>query len=157
MAAIALAAFLAFPHLAGSRAAAAEPPAPQLVPVLEPGKPMRFQAVEPPPPVQPAGLDSCELNLPRDRRSTPSKDCMKCHDGSRGANAGTGHRFDIEYVSHGKELRPDPEKFNPMVILAGGMVTCMSCHDPASTAVFHLAAPTSGPVDKRLCAACHIR
>jgi hypothetical protein len=118
---------------------------------------MRFMTAEPPPPAPPAGLDACELTVTLDRRGTPSRACMRCHDGSRGSNATTGHRFDIEYVSHGKELRPDPEKFNAKVLLVGGMITCLSCHDPASTAIFHLAAPTSGPVEKRLCAACHIR
>lgn len=144
---------------AAPQTAAPQTAAPQTVPVVEPGKPMRFETVTPPAAAEAPAADAepCDLESPQDRRTTPSKKCMRCHDGSRASNAATGHRFDIEYVSYGKELRPDPEKLNPKVVLAGGKVTCLSCHEPLSNAPFRLAAPTNGPSDKRLCAACHIR
>lgn len=130
---------------------------PKLVPILEPGKPMRFEAVAPPTTGEPPVADPCDLASPQDRRTTTSVSCLRCHDGSKAANARSGHRFDIEYVTYGKDLRPEPEKYNPAVVLANGMVTCLSCHEPLSSAAFRLAAPTGGTLEKRLCAACHIR
>ena len=146
-----LAAVLAFPSLGQT--------APRLVPIVEPGKPMRFEAVAPAPigggdPVAP---EPCGLDSPQDRRTTTSAACMRCHDGSRAKNAGTGHRFDIEYNPYGKELRPDPEAFNAKVVLASRKVTCLSCHEPLSMTPFRLVAPTGGALEKRLCTACHIR
>lgn len=131
-------------------------PGTTLIPVVEPGKPMRFITAAPIPP-EPAAADPCDLDVPQDRRTATSTACMRCHDGSKAANATVGHKYDIEYVSHGKELRPDPEKFNSKVVLAGGKVTCMSCHVPLATTAFRLAAPTGGELDQRLCTACHIR
>lgn len=131
--------------------------APRLVPILEPGKPMRFEAAPPPTTTDPGAPEPCSLDTPLDRRTTPSSACMRCHDGSRASNAGTGHRYDIEYDPYGKELRPEPEKFNEKVVLADRKVTCLSCHESLSTAPFRLAAPTGGTLEKRLCAACHIR
>lgn len=139
--------------------------APRLVPVLEPGKPMRMQVV-----VDPAattvqttaadgGFTVCAINAPLDRTATPSSTCMRCHDGSKALDARGGHKYDIEYaysVRPGGDLRPDPMQFNSKVVLAAGTITCVTCHDPASTAPYHLAAPTSGDVSKRLCVACHI-
>ncbi|HET8734245.1 MAG TPA: hypothetical protein VFM45_10805 [Anaeromyxobacteraceae bacterium] len=133
-------------------------PAP--VPIVEPGKPMRFQAVAPAPAPAAAaapGVEPCDLEMPQDRRMTSSTTCMRCHDGSKAANASFGHRFDIDYVVQGKELRPNPEQYNPAVVLGGGKVTCMSCHVPLSTAPMRLAAPTGGALEQRLCTACHIR
>ena len=146
-----LAAALTFPCLGQT--------SPQLVPVVEPGKPMRFQAVAPAPigGGDPTAPEPCGLDSPQDRRTTTSAACMRCHDGSRANNAGTGHRFDIEYNPYGKELRPDPEAFNAKVVLADRKVTCLSCHEPLSMTPFRLAAPTGGTLEKRLCTACHIR
>jgi hypothetical protein len=152
----ALAALLALPAWAQTAPTGSTPTTPQRVPVVEPGKPMRFITAAPVPP-EPAAADPCDLDMPQDRRTATSTTCMRCHDGSKAANATTGHKFDIEYVSHGKELRPDPERFNSKVVLAAGKVTCMSCHVPLATTVFRLAAPTGGELDQRLCTACHIR
>ena len=154
--ATALVGLLAFPAWAQSGPAAGVPSEPRMIPVLEPGKPMRFEAVNPPVGV-PAPPDPCDLEMPQDRRAPDSRACLRCHDGSHATNASSGHRFDVEYATYGKELRIDPEKFNPKVVVASGKVTCLSCHEPLSTARNRLAAPTDGPVDKRLCAACHIR
>ena len=118
---------------------------------------MRFEAVAPSATGDPAAPEPCGLDTPQDRRTTTSATCMRCHDGSRASNAGTGHRYDIEYSTYGKELRLEPEKYNAKVVLADGKVTCLSCHEPLSTAPFRLAAPTGGTLEKRLCAACHIR
>jgi hypothetical protein len=156
----ALLGLLALPGWAQTSPPAAAPPEPKRVPVVEPGKPMRFEIVAPPAaeaPAAPAEPEPCDLESPQDRRTTPSSKCMRCHNGSRAMNAASGHRFDIEYSPYGKELRPDPEKHNPKVLLAGGKVTCLSCHEPLSKELFRLAAPMKGPLDKRLCSACHIR
>jgi hypothetical protein len=53
------------------------------------------------------------------------------------------------------ELRADPESFNREVVLQNGTVGCLTCHSPTSRLALHLAAPTSGPVEQRLCTACH--
>lgn len=129
------------------------------VPVVEPGKPMRFQAAAPAPAAAaaPPGAEPCDLEMPQDRRVSSSTACMRCHDGSKAVNAAYGHRFDIEYVVQGKDLRPNPEQYNPAVVLGGSKVTCMSCHVPLSTAPMRLAAPTGGALEQRLCTACHIR
>jgi hypothetical protein len=97
----------------------------------------------------------CTVGHPLDRKTTPSSDCVACHDGTNASNAKTGHRFDVEYVAAG-DLRKDPETFDPKVVLGtGNKVTCLTCHDPASDLPLHLAAPTSGLPEQRLCVACH--
>lgn len=102
-----------------------------------------------------AGPGACIVGTVVDRRTTPSSACTTCHDGKLGMGE-NGHRFDIPYdPSRSPGLRRDPEKFNPRVVLVDGKVACMSCHDPASTLLFHLAAPTKGTVAERLCVACH--
>jgi hypothetical protein len=145
------------PGGASSTPAEVPPGVTQVVPIVEPGKPMRFQAIPAPTAAVEAAPEPCELDVPQDRRTPTSSQCMRCHDGSKATNATTGHRFDVEYQNYGKDLRPEPEKFNPKIVLAGGKVTCLSCHEPLSTLRFHLAAPTEGEVEKRLCVACHIR
>jgi len=120
---------------------------------------MRFEAPTPIPQatVADGGALGCALDAPLDRKSTPSSTCTQCHDGSKALNASRGHRYDMEYfVRPGSDLRMNPEQFNAAVVLASGKVTCLSCHDPASRLVFHLAAPTDGEVGKRLCVACHV-
>lgn len=110
----------------------------------------------------PAPVLSCALNAPLDRMTTPSSYCLTCHDGSKASSgapdARTGHRYDIEYYTAGKpDLRQDPTAYNSRVVLPGNKLTCCTCHDPASSLPYHLAASTSGAVDKRLCVACHIQ
>jgi hypothetical protein len=135
----------------------------ELVPVVEPGKPMRLELVS----TQPAAaatLAPCTISTPVDRRTTLSSVCMTCHDGSRtgAADARKGHKFGVDYESArsrpGSGLRLDPESFGSLsvVILQAGQVGCMSCHSPTSTLPFHVAAPTGGPVAERLCVACHV-
>jgi hypothetical protein len=41
-------------------------------------------------------------------------------------------------------------------VLPGGRITCLTYHDSTSKLVAHAAAPTSGPVEQRLCVACHL-
>jgi hypothetical protein len=109
--------------------------------------------------------DACLLGALPDRRTTPSSACMACHDGSvkGAADARTGHRYDLDYQRARREstfieLRPDPEGYSAgMVVLQGGLVTCLSCHSPASAAPAHLAGPVDGPLAQRLCVACHVR
>jgi hypothetical protein len=100
--------------------------------------------------------EPCALPLVQDRAATPSSACMTCHDGSKAVDARTGHRYDIEYRSaFDSGLRPNPEQFNPKIVLSNGRVTCLTCHDPTSPADFHLAGPLGGPVKQRMCVACH--
>lgn len=152
--------FLAVSLSAVSSRARGDDTATRRVPVVEPGKPMRFELVKPPQPATPTitapSAAACALEKPLDRRRTPSSACLECHDGSKALQARTGHKYDVEYARPASDLRVDPEKFNANVVLADGKVTCLTCHDPASTLPGHLAGPTSGDVDKRLCVACHI-
>jgi hypothetical protein len=101
-----------------------------------------------------ASVAACPIHEPTtSRASTPTSACTGCHNRSNAAH--TGHRVDIPYQAHSR-LRPDPERFNPAVVLANGTITCLTCHDPRSTLPQHLAAPTGGRVEKRLCIACHV-
>jgi hypothetical protein len=99
----------------------------------------------------------CILPGITDRRTTQSGACMMCHDGKNAKDARLGHHFDVAYPPPMRpDLRGNPTQFNPAVILVDGKVACVSCHDPASTRQNHLAAPTDGPLPKRLCVACHL-
>ena len=92
-----------------------------------------------------------------DRRTTPSSACTACHDGTRAPIGTNDHPVDIAYEpSSDGRLRPEPERFNPHVVVPDGRITCLTCHDPASKERRHLAAPTGGPVAGRLCVACHV-
>lgn len=103
--------------------------------------------------------ERCTVDTTADRRTTPSSDCMRCHDGSRASDARTGHRYDITYSPFQSlaDLRPTPEQFDPRIVLVDRKVACMTCHDPASTLPDHLAAPVDGPPERRLCVACHMK
>lgn len=151
---------VAFAFAARAQSAPAQAPAAtaRYEAVVERGKPMQLvrvgasnstAAAEPAP-------EPCLLERTPPRRTTPSSECTTCHDGGRAVDARTGHKFDIEYQSNG-DLRPDPQAFNPKIVLVENRVACMSCHDPASQLPLHLAAPTSGDVAQRLCVACHVR
>jgi hypothetical protein len=89
-------------------------------------------------------------------RSAPSSGCIACHASTTGNFDHGGHRVEIAYEPYGKELRPKPEERGVNVVLPGGRITCLTCHDPQSKLPNHLAATTAGPVDKRLCTACHL-
>jgi hypothetical protein len=135
-------------------------------PVVEAGKPMRFAAVTaavvttaptasigpggPPDPIEKVCLlESGSV----DRASTPVSACTACH-----AHAGAGgHPVGMAYVTYGKDLRSAPMGFNSAVVLVANTLTCMTCHDARSSLPQHLAAPTGGDVEKRLCVACHPR
>lgn len=136
------------------------PVAPDFVAIVEPGKPMRLQAVAAavPAPTAPAPA-TCTLPA-IDRASTPSSACLTCHDGSSASDARHGHRFGIDYAGArarpSSDLRPDPQGVNN-VLLQAGQVACVSCHAPTSTLPYHLAAPTGGALADRLCSACHVK
>lgn len=138
------------------------PVAPDVVAIVEPGKPMRLEfvaAAAPAPAATALGPATCTLPTV-DRATTPSSACLTCHDGSSAADARHGHRFGIDYTSArmrpNSDLRPDPQGVNN-VLLQSGQVACLSCHAPASPLQFHLAAPTGGKVSERLCIACHVQ
>jgi hypothetical protein len=73
----------------------------------------------------------------------------------QGAFEHGGHRVEVEYVARTKDLKPKPETQGLNIVLPGGRITCTTCHDPASKLRDHVAAPTDGPVAKRMCVACH--
>jgi hypothetical protein len=101
----------------------------------------------------PAPLCSLETGVDR---TAPSSGCTSCHTSTTGSFDHGGHRVDIAYEPYGKDLRPNPLERGVNVVLPGGRITCLTCHDPQSKLPDHLAAPISGPVEKRLCTACHL-
>ncbi len=143
----------------------------QSTPVLTPTGPnAKPSAASTTPTVQPDGFLLCLMQTIVDRNTTTSAQCLACHDGSKNQvspdgssypipDARQGHKFDIEYFStNDSEYRRDPTGYNAAVVLLGGKtITCLTCHDSKSTLLYHLAAPTSGPLEKRMCAACHVR
>ncbi|GEJ57071.1 hypothetical protein AMYX_18120 [Anaeromyxobacter diazotrophicus] len=115
-------------------------------------------AAEPaaPPPGQASGPAVCALELGAER-TTASSVCTGCHDGALGGSfEHGGHRVEIAYAPYPAGLRPKPEERKVNVVLPGGRITCMTCHDARSALPSHLAAPTGGPVEQRLCVACHL-
>jgi len=127
--------------------------------VVEPGKPMQYEVVEPEP--EQKKVEPCALASVRSRQGTPSSACLACHDGSRAPevpDARSGHAYDVTYDPYLKpNLRKSPEQWNRAVVLVEGKVTCLTCHNPASTELYHLVGPVDGPVEKRFCVACHPR
>lgn len=100
--------------------------------------------------------DCALANPATDRRTTASSVCLTCHTSGSGSFEHGGHPVGMAYVTYGKDLRQNPQAFNPAVVLqANNTVACLTCHDPRSQLVQHLAAPTGGEVAKRLCVACH--
>ena len=98
----------------------------------------------------------CSLETGVDR-TAPSSGCTACHTSTTGSFDHGGHRVEVVYEpSYGKELRQNPLERGVNVVLPGGRITCLTCHDPQSKLPDHLAAPIGGPVEKRLCTACHL-
>ena len=98
----------------------------------------------------------CALETGVDR-TAPSSVCTACHASATSSFDHGGHRVDVMYEPMpGKDLRPNPLERGVNVVLPGGRITCLTCHDPQSKLLDHLAAPVGGPVEKRLCVACHL-
>jgi Cytochrome c7 and related cytochrome c len=98
---------------------------------------------------------ACSLETGVDRMAA-SGSCTGCHTGVSGNFEHGGHRVEVPYEPYGKELRAKPEERGVNVVLPGGRITCLTCHDPKSKLPDHLAANIGGPVEKRLCTACHL-
>jgi len=156
--------------LTAALAVAAPARADELVPIVQPGQPMRFGTAEeaaqvaadaapvpPDPPRTPNGGASCLIANPLlDRRTVASSRCLACHDRHGGSSAAGAHPVDVAYARPSRtSLRSGPETFNAAIVLQGGKVGCLTCHDPKAATLHHLAAPTRGEVAKRLCVACH--
>jgi hypothetical protein len=98
----------------------------------------------------------CSLETGVDR-TAPSSSCTACHTSTTGSFDHGGHRVDVVYEPMpGKDLRPNPLDRGVNVVLPGGRITCLTCHDSQSKLPDHLAAPIGGPVANRLCTACHM-
>jgi hypothetical protein len=104
--------------------------------------------------------EACELEH-LDRTRTSALVCTSCHDGTIGPgvefrmgpdDGGMSHPVEVDY---GAAYAKQPDKYVPPselpenVLLVDGKVTCVSCHDPASTERNHVSRPAS------LCDACH--
>ncbi len=109
------------------------------------------------PPASPtvAAAPPCSLESGVER-TAPSSGCLACHTSLSGNFDHGGHRVDVPYEPYGKELRAKPEERGVNVVLPGGRITCLTCHDARSKLPDHLAATTAGRVDQRLCTACHL-
>jgi predicted CXXCH cytochrome family protein len=101
------------------------------------------------------------------RQQATTRACLGCHDGTsaagvevRRAGASTSrmhdsHPVDVDYAM--AELRR-PSRFHtlaslpPSLVLPGGKVTCVTCHDGASREQAHAAVTTDR---SRLCTSCH--
>jgi hypothetical protein len=107
------------------------------------------------------GESPCELNGAI-RRTTGSRSCVSCHDGtaapaiSQGtgsAYAGvTSHPVGISYAEaasrHPGTYVP-PSQLPKEIVLVGGKVECTTCHDGTSTLPHRVAG------ESELCLACH--
>jgi len=159
-----------FLALTAALALAARARADELVPIVQPGQPMRFgtpaEAAQlaseaapaaPEPPRGANGGTSCLIANPLlDRRTVASARCLACHDRHGGGSTAGAHPVDVAYARPSQtSLRAGPETFNAAIVLQGGKVGCLTCHDPKAATLHHLAAPTRGEVAKRLCVACH--
>ncbi len=124
---------------AGQGGVKGAPPAPS-VPAIAPAAPA-------------APLCSLESGV---ERTAPSSGCLTCHTSLTGNFDHGGHRVEVPYEPYGKDLRPKPEERGVNVVLPGGRITCLTCHDSRSKLPDHLAATTAGRADQRLCTACHL-
>lgn len=77
-------------------------------------------------------------------------DCLTCHDGTVAKPAGGPgeHKTDVLYIA-GKQFNVIKDR---RVVLVGGRVTCISCHNPYATDVSKLSKENT---ESRLCLTCH--
>jgi len=99
-----------------------------------------------------------------------STGCVACHDGivspkdalnfkndpgSRMQMISGKHPIGMDYEKYAAANRDlkKPERLNPRMILVGGKVSCITCHDPLNPAKYHLAMNDNG---RGLCLECHM-
>jgi predicted CXXCH cytochrome family protein len=107
-----------------------------------------------------AGADPCALAT-ADRLQATSRDCLACHDGSvasapvGGSARGGHHPIDLDYA---RAAASNPRlatlfEVSRSLVLPSGQVSCVTCHDGASTQPMH----TALTMDRsRLCTGCHL-
>lgn len=89
-----------------------------------------------------------------DRITTTSIECLSCHDGTVTESIAESHPFDVDYDAartRSSDLRPRGA-LPANLVLPGGKVTCLTCHDGASTEPAKTSLPQAG---SQLCFACH--
>jgi Cytochrome c7 and related cytochrome c len=98
----------------------------------------------------------CLLSTPDfDRSACSSAACLSCHDGTcaSAVSSERSHPVDRVYatgwLARRVDLRSIPDR---ELVLAGGLVTCATCHDGASGLRHRTAVPVA-----RLCQGCHER
>lgn len=109
---------------------------------------------------------ACALGR-QNRQLATTQSCLSCHDGSVamavnyavGAAVGGGmhasHPVDVDYAAAAARLpgRLQPAGSLPAnLVLPGGKVTCVTCHDGASSEKAHASMPLAR---SRLCMGCH--
>ena len=104
------------------------------------------------------------------RLQATTRSCMVCHDGTSGTGVDTqrpdaapstlsamhrSHPVDVDYavaqIRKPSLLHP-AAALPPSLVLPGGLVTCVTCHDGASREPAHAAVTASR---SRLCTSCH--
>ena len=112
-----------------------------------------------------AGLQPVCLLARVSRQAASTRLCLSCHDGSLGSShlagpaagsaSGPGaHPVDVSYEDafrRGRRLRPSFE-VSRRLMLPDGKLTCVTCHDGASTERAHVAVTMGGSA---LCLGCH--
>lgn len=111
-----------------------------------------------------SGGDGTLCELPKvDRELAHSRTCLACHDGSIATavhqlgpdSASSSHPVEVDYrraaAQTSRRLTP-VNQLSTRLVLADGMVTCTTCHDPKSNRADHLAMPMEGSA---MCLACH--
>jgi predicted CXXCH cytochrome family protein len=101
--------------------------------------------------------DVCTLRTV-ERSEATTQSCLSCHDGTvAGGHAGFGsgeHPLDVSYdVAASRNLRFRARfEVSRRILLPGGKITCISCHDGASDEPKHTAMTMSRGT---LCTSCH--
>ncbi|HEX9023316.1 MAG TPA: cytochrome c3 family protein [Geobacteraceae bacterium] len=91
-----------------------------------------------------------------------SYECITCHDGSSAPATGYSHPVGMDYDSSTAFSRRHPLSrqfisrgaLNPDIVLIGGKVGCLSCHNPLNPERNHLVASNDRST---LCLSCHIK